>query len=301
MSQENFNDLYAFVCVAQEGSFTKAAAKLNVSQSALSQTVRNLEQRMGIRLLSRTTRSVATTHAGERLFVKLAPLFEDVTQELQDINELRDCPRGLIRITTPEFAIEHVMWPGVKRFIEKYPDVILELNADNRLVDIVGERYDAGVRLGEMLAKDMIAMPISPELRIAVTGSPAYFAQHGVPRHPKDLMQHRCINWRLPTVGGLLPWEFERDGEKISIRPNNSLILNTSTAGIRAAVDGMGLFYTMEEAVQAELNDGRLVRVLEDWCAPFPGFYLYYPSRHHRSQAFSLFLEEMRCKEGRCS
>ncbi|MCL1076234.1 LysR family transcriptional regulator [Shewanella dokdonensis] len=294
MSQENFNDLYAFVCVAQEGSFTKAAARLNISQSALSQTVRNLEQRMGIRLLSRTTRSVATTHAGERLFIKLAPLFEDVTQELQDIGELRDCPRGIIRITTPEHAIDQVLWPVVKRFMDKYPDVTVELNADNRLVDIVGERFDAGVRLGEMLAKDMVAMPITPELRIAVTASAAYLAKHGTPSHPKELMQHRCINWRLPTAGGLLPWEFERGSEKINIRPNNSLILNTSHAGIQAALDGMGIFYTMEEKIVPYLNDGRLVRILEDWCQPFPGFYLYYPSRHHRSQAFSLFLEELR-------
>jgi len=295
MAQENFNDLHAFIWVAREGSFTKAAARLGVSQSALSQTLRNLEKRLGIRLLSRTTRSVSTTYAGERLYSKLAPLFEDVSQELENLSELRDKPTGFIRISATEHAVDYILWPKVQAFMLQYPDITIELNADNRLIDLVGERFDAGVRLGEMLAKDMIALPIGPEMEGAIVASPEYLAKHGTPKHPKELMQyHRCINWRLPTSGGLMVWEFEKDGEVCNIRPNGTLILNTTISALQAAKSGMGICYTLSDLISEQLADGSLVQILRDWCQPFPGYYLYYPSRHQRSQAFSLFIEAMR-------
>lgn len=294
MLKENFNDLISFLMVARERSFTKAAAKLGVSQSALSHSIRGLEERLQIRLLTRTTRSVAPTEAGERLANSLGPRFAEIESELEALSEMRARPAGNIRVTAGEHAVNSVLWPVMKPFLANYPDINVEITVDNTLTDIVTERFDAGIRLGEQVAKDMIAVRIGPDMSMAVVGSPAYLAKYGVPATPAELQNHRCINMRLPTMGGLYAWEFEKQGRELKVRVDGQLTFNSLRQRIDAAVMGFGLSFMPEDAVKNEISSGHLIRVLEDWCEPFPGYYLYYPSRRQHTTAFSLFVEALR-------
>ncbi|MDH6234716.1 DNA-binding transcriptional LysR family regulator [Mesorhizobium soli] len=294
MARENINDLIAFLAVARERSFTRAAAKLGVSQSALSHTIRGLEERLGIRLLTRTTRSVAPTAAGERLLQTVGPRFEEIETELAALSDMRDKPAGTIRITTVEHAAETILWPAMARLLPDYPDVNVEIAVDSSLTDIVTERYDAGVRLGEQVAKDMIAVRIGPDMRMAVFGAPSYFARHPRPLTPQDLTAHNCINLRLPTYGGLYAWEFEKNGRELRVRVEGQVVLNSPKLIVQAAVSGPGLACLPEDHAEAHFADGRLIRVLEDWCPPFPGYHLYYPSRRQSSPAFALLVDALR-------
>jgi DNA-binding transcriptional LysR family regulator len=294
MARENLNDVIAFLAVANESSFTRAAAKLGVSQSALSHTVRGLEERLGLRLLTRTTRSVAPTQAGERLIRTVGPRLEEIETELAALTELRDKPAGTIRVTAGEHAAETIVWPALAELLPRYPDIKVELITDYGLTDIVAERYDAGVRLGEQVAKDMIAVRIGPDFRMAVVGAPSYFAERPVPRKPQDLTAHDCINIRLPTYGGIYAWEFERRGRALKVRVEGQLVFNNTALRLNAVLAGLGLAYLPEEHVQPHLAVGRLVRVLADWCPAFPGYHLYYPSRRQPSPAFALLVEALR-------
>ena len=297
MSSENFNTLAAFAVVARERSFTRAAAQLGISQSALSQTVKGLEARLGLRLLTRTTRSVAPTEAGERLLRTVAPRLEEIEQELAALSALREKPAGTIRITAGEHAAMTVLQAGLARFLPDYPDINVEIIVDYGLTDIVAEGYDAGVRLGEQVAKDMIAVRIGPQMRMTVVGSPAYFAARPPPETPQDLTQHNCINVRLPTYGGLFPWEFEKDGREIKVRVEGQLVFNNIGLRLDSALAGLGLAYMPEDHTRDHVAAGRLIPVLEDWCAPFPGYHLYYPSRRHSSPAFAVLVEALRYRD----
>ncbi len=294
MRREDLVDLNAFVTVAEEKSFTRAAAKLGTSQSALSHTIRRLETQLGVRLLTRTTRSVAPTEAGERLLGTLRPALESISARLDSLSELREKPAGTIRITTSEHAAETVLWPALEKLLPGYPDIHVELSVDSRLTDIVAERFDAGVRLGEAVAKDMIAARIGPDVRMVVVGSPAYFETHPIPRSPQDLAEHNCINLRMLSAGGFYAWELAKDGREVRVRVEGQLALNSVRMIICAAVAGFGLGFVMEDRVTDHLADGRLVRVLEDWCPSFPGYYLYYPSRRQPSAAFALLVDALR-------
>lgn len=294
MLKDNFNDLLSFMVVARERSFTRAAAQLGVSQSALSHAMRNLEARLEVRLLTRTTRSVAPTEAGEQLFMRLSPHLLEIEQELTALRDTRDRPAGNIRLTAGEHAMSAVLWPVLKPFMAQYPDINVEVTLDDGLTDIVDGRFDAGVRLGEQVAKDMIAIRIAPDMRMAVVGSADYLHRFGVPETPEQLDQHRCINMRLPTRGGLYAWEFERDGRELRVRVDGQLILNSLPQRIDAAENGLGLAYVPEDAVQDALAEGRLVRVLEAWCPAFAGYHLYYPSRRQHTSAFSLLIAALR-------
>jgi DNA-binding transcriptional LysR family regulator len=294
MLKDNINDLISFMVVARERSFTRAAAQLGVSQSALSHAMRNLESRLDVRLLTRTTRNVAPTEAGEKLYQRLSPLLQDIDLELAALRDTRDRPAGNIRLTAGEHAMDTVLWPRIKPFMQTYPDINIEITVDNGLTDIVDERFDAGVRLGEQVARDMIAVRIAPDMCMAVAASPAYLAANGIPETPHDLQQHRCINMRLPTRGGLYAWEFERDGEPLRVRVEGQLILNCLPQRIDAAEAGLGLVYVPEDSVSEAISAGRLQRVLTDWCVPFPGYYLYYPSRRQHTTAFALLVEALR-------
>lgn len=294
MRREELSDLMAFLAVAEERSFTRAAAKLGTSQSALSHTVRRLEARLGLRLLTRTTRSVAPTEAGERLIATLRPAFDDIDGKLAALSELREKPAGTIRITTSDHPAETILWPALRRLLPDYPDIKVELAIDQSLTDIVTERFDAGVRLGEAVAKDMIAVRIGPELRMAVVGAPSYFANRPTPRTPHDLTRHTCINLRMPTRGGFYAWEFEKDGRELRVRVDGQLAFNDPAMVLRAARDGFGLGCLLDEYVQDDVSAGRLVRVLEDWCEPFSGYHLYYPSRRQPSPAFALVVDALR-------
>jgi len=275
MSGENFHDLVALVAVAEERSFTRAAKKLGVSQSALSQTIRNLEGRVGVRLLTRTTRSVAPTEAGERLIRTVAPRFAEIDAELAAVSELKDKPSGTVRITSTENAAEAVLWPALQRVLPNYPDIKVEIVIDYGPTDIVTDQVDAGVRPGETVAKDMIAVPIGPDMRMAVVGSPAYFAKRRPPRTPQDLTQHNCINLRLPAHRGVYTWEFERSGRDLRVRVDGQLTFNTAALMLNAARQGFGLAYLTEQQVQRYLESGELVRVLANWCPPFSGYHLF--------------------------
>jgi DNA-binding transcriptional LysR family regulator len=288
------NDLLVFLAVARERSFTRAAAHLGVSQSALSHTIRGLEERLGLRLLTRTTRSVATTEAGERLLRTLGPRFDEIEAELASIAELRDKPAGTIRITTSGHAAETILMPGLAKFLLDYPDVHVEAIIDSGLTDIVTQRYDAGIRLGEQVEKDMIAVRIGPQLRMAAVASPSYFAAHSKPKTPQDLVRHSCINLRLQTSGGLYAWEFEKNGRPLNVRVNGQIVCNSPAAVLSAARLGLGLAYVPEDMVHAQLAQKSLVRVLGDWCPPFPGYHLYYPSKRQSSPAFALLVEALR-------
>ncbi|RUV23959.1 LysR family transcriptional regulator [Mesorhizobium sp. M7A.F.Ca.MR.245.00.0.0] len=294
MPRDNLNELTAFLAVAREESFTRAAAKLGVSQSALSHTVRALEERLGVRLLTRTTRSVSPTEAGERLARTVGPRLDEIEAEIAALSALREKPAGTIRITAGEHAADAILWPALAKFLPDYPDIKVEIIVDYSLTDIVAERYDAGVRLGEQVARDMIAVRIAPDMRMAVVGSPAYFAKWPKPRTPQDLTNHNCINLRLPTYGGLYAWEFEKAGRELKVRVEGQLVFNTAALRMNAVLAGLGLAYLPEEQVTALLADGRLVRVLADWCAPFPGYHLYYPSRRQATPAFSLLVDALR-------
>jgi DNA-binding transcriptional LysR family regulator len=291
---QGFDELAAFAAVAGERSFTRAGAKLGVSPSALSQTIKSLEGRLGLRLLTRTTRSVAPTEAGQRLLQTVAPRFEEIQEALVALAELRERPAGAIRITAGEHAAHTVLQPGLARLLPDYPDIRVEIIVDYGLVDIVAEGFDAGVRLGEQVAKDMIALRIGPDMRMSVVGSPAYFQKRRKPLTPQDLTDHNCINMRLPTYGGLYPWEFERDGRELKVRVDGQLVFNTVSQRLESALLGLGLAYLPEGVAAPSIASGELIRVLEDWCPPFPGYHLYYPSRRHASPAFSLLVEALR-------
>ncbi len=297
MRREELVDLNAFATVAAEGSFTRAAALLGTSQSALSHTIRRLEARLGVRLLTRTTRSVAPTTAGERLLATLGPALDSIGAELASIAELREKPAGTIRITTGDHAAHTVLWPVLETLLPEYPDIHVELSIDPGFADIVTERFDAGVRLGEALAKDMVAVRIGPDLRMVVVSAPAYFAGRTAPRTPQDLADHACINLRQSSAGGLYAWELEKDGRGLRVRVDGQLVFNTVPMIVRAAMAGFGLAFVMEDQVATQIADGRLVRVLEDWCPSFPGYHLYYPSRRQPSVAFGLLVEALRYRE----
>jgi DNA-binding transcriptional LysR family regulator len=294
MRHDELGDLAALLAVADERSFTRAAAKLGTSQSALSHTVRRLEARLGLRLLTRTTRTVAPTQAGERLIETLRPAFDEIDAKLAALNELREKPAGTIRITTTHYAARTILWPALARLLPDYPDVKVELSVDAALTDIVSERYDAGVRLGEQVAKDMIAVRIGPDIRMAVVGAPAYFADRQKPRTPHDLTHHGCINLRLQTLGGLYAWEFEKDGRALNVRVDGQLVFNDTPMILEAATAGFGLAFVLEDQAAPLIADGRLVQVLADWCPPLAGFHLYYPSRRQPAPAFALVVEALR-------
>ncbi len=293
-TSRHMNDLLAFLAVARERSFTRAAAHLGVSQSALSHTMRGLEERLGLRLLTRTTRTVATTEAGERLLRTLGPRFDEIEAELASIGELRDKPAGNIRITTSAFAAETILMPALAKFLLDYPDIHVEAVVDSALTNIVAERFDAGIRLGEQVEKDMIAVRIGPDLRMAAVASPVYFAAHGKPKTPQDLLSHSCINMQLLTYGGLYAWEFEKNGRPLNVRVNGQIICNNSAAILSAAMAGLGIAYMPEDMARAAISQKSLIRVLGDWCPPFPGYHLYYPSRRQPSPAFTLLIDAMR-------
>jgi DNA-binding transcriptional LysR family regulator len=302
MAIDNLNDpraiilsgLPAFLAVARERSFTRAAAKLGVSQSALSHTIRGLEERLGLRLLTRTTRSVAPTEAGERLLQTVGPRFEEIESELAALSELREKPAGTIRITTTEHAAYAILWPKLAEVLPQYPELKLEIVIEQGLTDIVAGRFDAGVRLGEQVAKDMIAVRIGPDARMAVVGAPGYFARRPLPKKPQDLITHDCINLRLPTYGGLYAWEFEKGKRELKVRVEGQLVFTAVAMILKAALDGFGLAYLPEDEVEVRVADGELVRVLADWCPPFPGYHLYYPSRRQMTPAFALVVDALR-------
>jgi DNA-binding transcriptional LysR family regulator len=294
MARHPVDDLTAFLAVARERSFTRAAAQLGVSQSALSHTIRGLEERLGVRLLTRTTRSVAATEAGERLVRTVGPRLEEIDAELAALTELREKPAGTIRITTGEHSAEAILWPTLAKLLPRYPDIKVELIIDYGLTDIVAERYDAGVRLGEQVAKDMIAVRIGPDFRMAVVGAPAYFASRPRPKTPQELTVHDCINIRLPTHGGIYAWEFEKRGRGLKVRVEGQLVFNNTALRLKAALAGLGLAYLPDDQVEKHVADGRLIRVLADWCPPFPGYHLYYPSRRQPAPAFAVLVEALR-------
>lgn len=291
------HDLLAFLAVARERSFTRAAARFGISQSALSHTIRQLEARLGVRLLTRTTRAVAPTEAGERLLERIGPHFDQIEIEIDALNELREKPAGTIRIVAPDYAISSVLWPKLARFLPKYPEIKVELLLDNGLTDIVTERFDAGVRMGEQLAKDMISARIGPDFRFAVVGAKSYLAGRSRPKKPQDLMQHGCINYRFPTSGALYVWEFEEAGREIKIRVDGQLVFNNIFHVLDGALAGRGLAYVPEEIALPHIAKGRLQRVLEGWSPYWDGYHLYYPSRRQSSPAFVALVEALRHRE----
>ncbi|MES2987938.1 MAG: LysR family transcriptional regulator [Pseudomonadota bacterium] len=297
MRRDELSDLAVFLAVAEERSFTRAAARLGTSQSAISQIVRRLEGRMGLKLLTRTTRSVAPTDAGDQLVETLRPAFDDIDARLVALSALGERPSGTVRITTNKHAAERILWPAVRKLIAAYPDVTVELSIDGHLVDIIADRFDAGVRLGEEVAKDMIAVRIGPELRMAAVGAPSYFAAHGIPATPHDLTNHACINLRMATRGGLYTWEFGKDGRDLNVRVDGPLILNEIGLVMTAACNGVGIALVMEDHAEALIKAGKLVRVLEDWCPPFAGYHLYYPDRRQLPPAFALLVTALRYRE----
>jgi len=294
MPRQTINDLLAFRAVARERSFTRAAAQMGVSPSAMSHTIRALEERLGVRLLTRTTRSVSPTEAGERLLGVIGPHFDEIELGLAALSELRDKPAGTIRITAGDHAAETILWPVLRKFLPEYPDITVEVNVETGFTDIVADRFDAGIRLGEAIAKDMIAVRIGPDARMVVVGSPSYFERHKPPRMPQDLGDHVCMNFRFPNSGGLYAWEFEKGGRELRVRVDGQLIFNTSTMVCKAVLDGFGLAYIPEDMTTKAVADGRLIRVLDDWTPPFPGYHLYYPSRRQQSPAFALLVEALR-------
>jgi DNA-binding transcriptional LysR family regulator len=298
MAEENLNDLAAFLVVAEERSFTRAAKRVGVSQSALSQTVRGLEARLGLRLLTRTTRSVVPTEAGERLLASVGPRIEEIRRDLMLLSELRDKPSGVIRLAATENAAETVLWPAISTLVDEYPDIKVEVVIDYGLTDIVQERFDAGVRPGETIAKDMIAVRISPPMRMCVAGSPEYFAKRKPPRTPQELTDYNCVNLRITSHGGVYPWEFEKKGRKLNVRVDGQLVFNSSRLILNAALAGRGLAYLTEAQMRPYLKDGRLLRVLDDWCEPFSGYHLYYPSRRQSTPAFALLVDALRYPRG---
>ncbi|GKM02243.1 LysR family transcriptional regulator [Klebsiella variicola] len=297
MLRENFNELQLFLVVARERSFTKAAGKLGVTQSALSHAMKALEERLNIRLLTRTTRSVAPTEAGERLIACLEPRIADLEQELDSLIQLNGIASGNIRLTSGEHAARSLVWPKLKPFLREYPEIHVELMVDNGFVDIVEGRFDAGIRLGESVNKDMVAVRIGPDIRMAIVAAPSYFADHPAPETPHDLQDHRCINMRLPTVGGLYHWEFEKDGKPLRVRVEGQLTVNLLPERIDAALSGFGLACVPENMIRDYVKSGALIQVLQAWCPFFPGYYLYYPSRKQHPPAFALMIDALRHSE----
>ncbi|AOA04285.1 MULTISPECIES: LysR family transcriptional regulator [Pseudomonas] len=297
MTVESYDQLAIFAVVAQERSFTRAAARLGMSQPALSRAMRQLEERLGVRLLARTTRSVAPTQAGEHLLQVIAPRFDEINNELALLSKFRDRPAGKLRITAGEHAAIAVLQPVLAQLLPDHPDLSIEIIVDYGLTDIVAEGYDAGVRLGEQVAKDMIAMRIGPDMRMAVVGSPAYFSRYPKPMIPADLMAHNCITLRMPTHGGLFMWEFEKNGQALKVRIEGQLVFNNIAMRLESALQGLGLAYMPEDAVRPHIERGHLIRVLEDWCEPYSGYHLYYPSRRQSSPAFTLLREALRYRD----
>jgi DNA-binding transcriptional LysR family regulator len=299
MPRRNLNDLLAFVTVAREGSFTKAAGTLGVTQSALSQAIRGLEEGLQIRLLTRTTRSVAPTSAGERLMKAIGHRFDEIEAELEALTELRDKPAGTVRITCGDNVLHTVLLPKLMPLLREYPDIKLEFDMNYSFRDIVADRFDAGVRMGNTIDNDMIAVPIGPPLQMAVVASPDYFAIHPIPKTPADLTSHRCINQRMPTSGGLYVWDFEKRGRKVNVRVDGPLIFNTAPPQVDASLAGLGISLLPEDELMVHIDAGRLVRVLQDWCPKFAGYHLYYPSKRQPSPAFSLVVKALRFSASR--
>lgn len=294
MSRDNLNDLAAFAIVAREQSFTRAAAQLGVSQSALSHSMRALEARLGVRLLTRTTRSVSPTEVGERLLATISPRIDEINAELAAIGDLRDKPAGTIRISATDYAIEYLLWPKLEKFLLEYPDIKVELINEYGLTDIVANRFDIGVRLGEQVANGMISVRIGPDVRFVVVGAPSYFANHPIPQKPQDLLSHQCINLRLPTHGGFYVWEFEKDSREIKARVDGQVVFNSTMQIVKAAVSGYGLAHIPEDLAQPYIDEGKLVSVLLDWSPYWDGLHLYYPSRRQSSRALVLVVEALR-------
>lgn len=294
MAADGLSDIVAFLAVARERSFTKAAAQLGVSPSALSHTVRRLEERLGVRLLMRTTRSVTATDAGNQLVETAGPHVEGIDEAVERLGEFRGRPAGLIRITTGDHAAEELILPAATALMAKHPALKIEISVDLGLVDIVAERFDAGVRLGETIAQDMIAIKIGPDMEMAAVASPAYYDRAGIPQTPHDLASHNCINLRFPTYGGLYAWEFERDGRPLNVRVQGQLTVNDIALARKAALAGQGIAYLPEEYVADALSRSALVRALAEWCPPFPGYHLYYPSRRQQSPAMTALIGELR-------
>jgi DNA-binding transcriptional LysR family regulator len=299
MVRRNLNDLLSFVTVAREGSFTRAAALLGVTQSALSQAISGLEAKLEIRLLTRTTRSVSPTVAGERLLQAIGHRFDEIEAELDVLTEMRDKPAGTVRITCGDHVVRTTLLPKIAPLLKELPDINVEFDINYGFRDIVADRFDAGVRLGDTIDKDMIAVPIGPKLRMAAVASPAYFAKNRAPKAPRDLVAHRCINIRFPTHGGLYVWEFERAGEQLNVRVDGQVVFNSTPHIVLAALEGLGIAFLPEEEFAPHIEEGRLVRVLQDWCAPFEGYYLYYPSRRQPSPAFTRVVDVLRFNEGK--
>lgn len=297
MVRGNLNDLLSFVTVAREGSFTRAAGVLGVTQSALSQAISGLEARLQIRLLTRTTRSVSATVAGERLLQAIGNRFDEIEAELDNLTQMRDKPAGTVRITCGDHVLRTTLLPKLTALLHEYPDINVEFDVNYGFRNIVADRFDAGVRLGDTIDKDMIAVPIGPPLRMAAVAVPGYFASRGIPENPRDLMNHSCINQRMQTSGGLYVWDFEQQGKQVNVRVDGQLIFNTSIHIVDAALAGLGIAYLPEEEFEPHLREGRLERVLEDWCPPFSGYYLYYPSRRQPSPAFTLVANALRKAE----
>lgn len=294
MARRNLNDLLAFVTVAREGSFTRAGALLGISQSALSQTIKALEERLEIRLLTRTTRSVSPTPAGERLLQAIGNRFDEIEAELDALTELRDKPAGSVRITSGDHVLRTILLPKLVPVMLRYADIRIEFDVSYGFRDIVADRFDAGVRLGESIDKDMVALPISPKLRMAAVAAPAYFEKHAVPKVPDDLTGHNCINIRFPSSGGLYVWEFERRGRQVNVRVDGQATFNSTPHLVLAALDALGIAFLPEDEFAPHIQEGRLVRVLQDWCSSFSGYHLYYPSRRQPSPAFSLVVNALR-------
>jgi DNA-binding transcriptional LysR family regulator len=297
VARDNIQDISAFLIVARERSFTRAAAKIGVSQSALSQTLRGLEERLGIRLLTRNTRGVSPTEAGELLLQSVGPHFDGINAGIAALSGLKEKPSGTVRITADQHAAEDVLWPALDAFLPQFPDIKIEIVVDYGLTDIVAEQYDAGVRIGEVIAKDMIAVPIGPDMRMIVVGAPAYLDAHGVPRTPLELTNHNCINLRLPTYGGLYAWEFEQDGRELSVRVEGQLMFNSVGMIITAALAGYGLAYVPENRVRRYLEERRLTMLLDEYCQPFSGYHLYYPSRRQQTPAFTAVVNALRYRQ----
>lgn len=295
MPRDHYSGLLAFVTVTREGNFTRAAARLGVSQSALSHSIRTLETNLGIRLLTRTTRNVSPTEAGDRLYRSISTPMAEIDTQVLALSEFRDRPSGTIRVTATDYAIKTILWPKLQTFLPKYPDIKVELVSDYSMSDIAAERYDAGVRFGESLAKDMIAVRVGPDVRFALVATKGYFAKMPPPKTPHDLVHHRCVNLRLPTHGGLYAWEFKKKGgREFSVRVDGQLVVNSIYEVLDGALAGFGLAYVPEPMAEYHITKGRLVRILEEWCPLWSGYHLYYPSRRQPSQAMKLLIEELR-------
>lgn len=297
MARENINDILVFLAVARERSFTRAAAKLGMTQSALSHIIRGLEERLGVRLLTRTTRSVSPTDAGERLLQNVGPRLEEIEAEIAAVSDLGDKPAGLVRITAIDHVVDSVLWPRLAPLLPQYPDLHVEMSSDYRLVDIAAERYDIGVRWGDQVDKDMIAVRLTPDMKMMVVGTPAYFAHRPVPGSAQDLMKHNCINLRLASSGGLYAWELRHEGRDMEVRVRGQLTFNSAYQILHAALDGCGLAFIPEDLAGVHVRAGRLQSVMEDWCPSFPGLHAYYPSRRQNSRALALVIEAIRYKD----